>query len=1005
MTIRPSIAVAILVFVLLGSAFAADTVEIAPYQKARVDSLGGVTTASSLVAWLAREYRLVADFDISAYQGRVPINATLKFSTTYFSSYGNVVDIDRVPSDLRVDSADFGSAPLAPVARGLYNQSAHEVDVTSLVADALPTATPNPGYAPWGSGIQFRWSDSDTVPNGCGYNVSNIKLRLVLAPAENTGTISNAKIQADGSPVDCFGVVSAMLGSSFYIEESDRSSGTRVDSSDAGRQLGERVWVSGIVRTLGSGERYITDSPITGRVGLSEPIEPFAMNYRALGGSDFGTPPLGQVGAPDGVGLNNVGLLVRASGFVTESGGDWMKIADGSGSGLKVIGALPAQSGLVTVTGISSLENSVPGTETPVSYAVTDLSTAIARAGTSQVTLTISQVVSVLTDTVVPENVTLLFSRGGMLEVAAGVTLTINGGIDAGLYQIFSGLGTVTGDPKVEAVYPEWFYSGAYDSQSANWSPAINKAVALANGGCLKVKLQSRRYNLFSAVNLASFPAGKAGMTLEGSVRSTQPERGTLLVGNTGSGRCVVETTDSDGIHLKNIGVVRGSVNPSTIGILQARGTGNGWAGDQFHENVYVNMGSAPAANGGLGTIGIASLGARQTRWQNLQSGANLPLVVSSSITCSRTRGDFSGTQECTISSSVGATLDGGAGGGVIRLSGLGRLTAYDYVSPCALISGAATVDLGETSLRMVESGTGGVQVGAYNYSIESWGCSQFHHYGSVDGAGGYLLNRRHLSDAQVNATMKACGETSAPVLYFFDDGASHEVSGCRFNIASGDVSRAFLASRRMDSSSEEPMLFAIKGCEFKTNLPLNLTTWPDSRVLRNTSSSVLHFGDGQRVKVGDRTVELPVSKNIGVRGQTTDLFRIIMPTCVSNLGAFSVSVSLAGSLSNAIDGGVGSPSVNSFRSKFSVANTHNAQNIVVSPIATTADLSANTDSGANLISGVVITAVADNANNYVTISARPTTAGSDNAPVLLRATLKLVWSGGYRDTIMVESL
>jgi len=35
--------------------------------------------------------------------------------------------------------------------------------------------------------------------------------------------------------------------------------------------------------------------------------------------------------------------------------------------------------------------------------------------------------------------------------------LTINGGVDAGLFQIFNGDGVVTGNPKIEAVYPEWF--------------------------------------------------------------------------------------------------------------------------------------------------------------------------------------------------------------------------------------------------------------------------------------------------------------------------------------------------------------------------------------------------------------------------------------------------------------------------------------------------------------------------------------------------------------------
>jgi len=60
----------------------------------------------------------------------------------------------------------------------------------------------------------------------------------------------------------------------------------------------------------------------------------------------------------------------------------------------------------------------------------------------------------------VPATVHLMVGRGGTFTIANGVTLTINGTIEAGLYQIFSLVGTGTvvfGTGVITEVYPEWW--------------------------------------------------------------------------------------------------------------------------------------------------------------------------------------------------------------------------------------------------------------------------------------------------------------------------------------------------------------------------------------------------------------------------------------------------------------------------------------------------------------------------------------------------------------------
>lgn len=78
-------------------------------------------------------------------------------------------------------------------------------------------------------------------------------------------------------------------------------------------------------------------------------------------------------------------------------------------------------------------------------------------------------------DVTVPSNVTTHVPPGCLLQVAAGKTLTINGPIKAGLQQIFSGAGTIAGNPIVENTIPEWW--GAKGDGTTNDQTAIDTAL------------------------------------------------------------------------------------------------------------------------------------------------------------------------------------------------------------------------------------------------------------------------------------------------------------------------------------------------------------------------------------------------------------------------------------------------------------------------------------------------------------------------------------------------
>lgn len=184
-----------------------------------------------------------------------------------------------------------------------------------------------------------------------------------------TSSVSDAKKAADLSAMDVEGTVSAVFGGDalFYLQDRSRACGIQVRFSGALPAVHDGVVVSGVLRTdPTSRERFVDASGW--EIFGSQECKPLAMRAGSLGGASLGF----QEGVYQGVGLNNVGLLVRIAGTVTFVAGDksYAYISDGSvvedGSGhagvrvdLSAIDRLVLPSiragDSVAVTGISSL--------------------------------------------------------------------------------------------------------------------------------------------------------------------------------------------------------------------------------------------------------------------------------------------------------------------------------------------------------------------------------------------------------------------------------------------------------------------------------------------------------------------------------------------------------------------------------------------------------------------------------------------------------------------------
>lgn len=170
-----------------------------------------------------------------------------------------------------------------------------------------------------------RYFVSVRAVNSVGLTSDPASTAAVTA-ACTVASVSEAKAQEDGTavalPVDT--VVSAKFNDCFYIEDSNRAAGIRVDCGSH-LQEGQKVTVFGVLGLSADGERVIL-SPVIEPGHDGTIIQPLGMACKYLGGADLGFTP----GITGGVGLNNIGLLVRIAGTITVGLDDGFFLDDGS---------------------------------------------------------------------------------------------------------------------------------------------------------------------------------------------------------------------------------------------------------------------------------------------------------------------------------------------------------------------------------------------------------------------------------------------------------------------------------------------------------------------------------------------------------------------------------------------------------------------------------------------------------------------------------------------------
>ncbi|MEN6521403.1 MAG: hypothetical protein ABFD46_09690 [Armatimonadota bacterium] len=224
---------------------------------------------------------------------------------------------------------------------------------------------------------QQIWS-SDTYPaalnwvafsiqnnNGSDDPISVTYDNFSISADEIFPSTTTPKLLTDGSPLTFSGYIATSGAGDFpdffYAEASNRYDGIRIAATpDVVSNLtrGSVLSVTGNMATTAAGEREIIACRVDASPSTSL-IKPLAMTNRSVGGADMGISGLGQCGVYRGSGLNNVGLLIRIWGKITDVGENYLVIDDGSGSPVRVdtsfVSSQPGKGSFAAMTGLSSL--------------------------------------------------------------------------------------------------------------------------------------------------------------------------------------------------------------------------------------------------------------------------------------------------------------------------------------------------------------------------------------------------------------------------------------------------------------------------------------------------------------------------------------------------------------------------------------------------------------------------------------------------------------------------
>jgi len=530
---------------------------------------------------------------------------------------------------------------------------------------------------------------------------------------------------------------------------------------------------------------------------------------------------------------------------------------------------------------------------------------------------------------------------------------------------------------------------GADNTGRSACDKAIADAVSVAcprvgsETGARRVYFPAGQYLVTVPIDLSNSRAngtrGKDGLVIQGeSVGATR------IIGKTGAGRPVIETTGSQWLTIKDLTVTSAAMGYSTVGIFQGLSKALGETQNQKFSRLVISMCDDPAANGGAGSVGIWNFGAEENTYDTLWIAANLPLMFTahnpSPNTGFRTPTSY---QPLANTHSLGMST----------FAGECFFAALKGHQPSIITEDANSMKFVNTYL----SNLGGA--GANGSAWKVYGSLDGLDYnGLVESHGRFLEIFGAVVGARVRATFGGIERPSSERI-LLQRGAQGRLLNSDFNFTDS-VARDRQVISAVPSTPSERISCYIQNCTFKVDCDQQFTAIPEN-VLANPSTgnitieSVRQSGSPYRYSIdSNRTQEvaIPDTKCRLTGTSSAELLRLVLPAVSGDKNALSASISVEGMTY------VAASVAGSMSCKFVTAQI----TVVVSSlghVAVAADTpfsgsTASTNAGHNDVQSLMIGAVAGDGGQFIRIIATPVLAGSENSQVNFAGTARLRWHG-----------
>lgn len=175
---------------------------------------------------------------------------------------------------------------------------------------------------------KYGWSfDPDSITVSLSSDSTTTADFWGIKEGEVLDSIAEAKHRTDDSLVALpMSPVTATYSDCFYVEDTNRTAGIRINTTYRPILEGNSVAVVGRLTTI-NGERVVIMSSSDLDSSTTTTIKPLGMNALAVVGAKLGSSTPGAEGA---VGLNNSGLLVRVYGRISGATSSGFYLDDGS---------------------------------------------------------------------------------------------------------------------------------------------------------------------------------------------------------------------------------------------------------------------------------------------------------------------------------------------------------------------------------------------------------------------------------------------------------------------------------------------------------------------------------------------------------------------------------------------------------------------------------------------------------------------------------------------------